>query len=252
MQRQILNAIALILVLSVNGLANALPLNGKTTGQISDQFPVYFVPAGYVFSIWGLIYLGLIAFAVYQALPAQRDNPRLRGIDHLFLLSCAANAAWIVLWHYELFAFTLLAMGTLLLSLIAIYVRLGIGRARTSPAERWLAAVPFSVYLGWVTVASIANVTTVLYWAGWSGWGIDPQAWAVLMMVAGVVITTAVCLSRADLAYPLVIVWAYVGIAVKQSDAPTVSYAAIAMAMLVALVMVIAFVRRSRRPAVVA
>jgi translocator protein len=247
MLRQALNVVGLIVVLVANGLANALPLNGQTTGQISDRFAVYFVPAGYVFSIWGIIYLGLIAFAAYQALPAQRGNERLRGIDYLFLLSCAANAAWIFLWHYEQFAFTLLAMGTLLLSLVAIYLRLGVGSARPSTAERWLVHVPFSVYLGWVTVATIANVTSVLYWAGWSGWGVPPQSWAIAMLLAGACITIAVILSRAGVAFALVIVWAYTGVAVKQAGAPAVAFVAIALAILVALAALAGFVRRLTR-----
>lgn len=91
--RQIANVFALLATIVVNGLANALPLNGLSTGEISDRFEVYFVPAGYVFSIWGLIYLALVAFAIYQALPAQRENPRLRRVGYLFVLSCAANVA---------------------------------------------------------------------------------------------------------------------------------------------------------------
>ena len=112
--RQAVNVVAVIATLIVNGLASALPLNGLTTGEISDRFQVYFVPAGYVFSIWGVIYLGLILFAIYQALPAQRDNPRLARVGYLFVLSCVANTAWLFLWHYEQFAWTILAMLTLL------------------------------------------------------------------------------------------------------------------------------------------
>ena len=125
-------------------MANALPLNGQSTGEISDRFQVYFVPAGYVFSIWGLIYLGLGAFAVYQALPAQREDPRLRRIGYLFALSCLANVAWLFLWHYEQFALTVVAMLPLLLSLIAIYLRLEIGRVRVPAIEEWLVRVPFA------------------------------------------------------------------------------------------------------------
>lgn len=249
MARPALNVLAVVLVLVVDGLANALPLNGQTTGQISDRFPVYFVPAGYVFSIWGLIYVGLVAFAVYQALPARRSDPRLRQIDFLFVASCVANAGWIFLWHYEFFPLTVAVMVILLLLLIAIYVRLGIGQARPTTAERWLVFVPFSIYLGWIAVATIANATIVLYWAGWSGWGIAPEAWTVLMLAAGLVIATAVSLTRADVAYLLVIVWAYVGIAVKQSGAPVVAAAAAAMAVLIALVMLGGLLRRLRRTA---
>jgi len=123
--RQWVSLLALMVTIAVNGLANALPLNGQTTGEISDRFQVYFVPAGYVFSIWGLIYLGLGVFAIYQVLPAQRDNPRLRRVGYPFAFSCLANVAWLLLWHYEVFPLTLVAMLALLLSLIAIYLRLG-------------------------------------------------------------------------------------------------------------------------------
>ena len=101
------------------GLATALPLNGQTTGEISDRFDVYFVPAGYVFSIWGLIYLALIGYSLYQVLPSQRENPRLRRTGWLYVLSCAANIVWLFLWHYEVFELTIVAMGALLLLLIA-------------------------------------------------------------------------------------------------------------------------------------
>jgi benzodiazapine receptor len=224
--RQIVNIIVTIAVIVVNGLANALPLNGQNTGEISDRFDIYFVPAGYVFAIWGLIYLGLIAFTVYQALPSQRDNPRLRRIGTLYALSGVANIAWLFLWHYEQFVWTIVAMLALLLSLIAIYLRLGIGRTRVSPAETWLVRVPFSIYLGWVTVATIANATQLLDYVGWNGWGIAPQVWAVIMLLAATLITLAVSFSRGDVAYVLVIVWAVVGIALKHSDTLLVAISA--------------------------
>ena len=237
--RRWVNVLAVIAVIAINGLANALPLNGQTTGEISDRFQVYFVPAGYVFSIWGLIYVALVAFAVYQALPAQRDNPRLRGIGYLFTLSCVANIAWLFLWHYEVFPLTLVAMLSLLLLLIAIYLRLGIGRAQVSTADKWLVHIPFSIYLGWITVATIANVTSLLDYLNWSGWGISPEAWTVIMLVAGTVIASAVSLTRGDVAYMLVIVWAFAGIAVKHAGTPVVAIAAWVTAVLVALMLVV-------------
>jgi hypothetical protein len=220
------NVLAVVAVIVINGLANALPLNGLTTGEISDRFQVYFVPAGYVFSIWGLIYLGLIAFAAYQVLPAQRDNPRLRRIGTLFVGSCVANIAWLFLWHYEVFPLTLVAMLSLLLLLIAIYLRLGIGRVQVPAAEKWLVHIPFSIYLGWITVATIANVTSLLDYLNWGGWGISPEAWTVIMLVAGLVIASAVSLTRGDVAYMLVIVWAFAGIAVKHAGTSVVATAA--------------------------
>jgi benzodiazapine receptor len=245
--RQAVNLLTTVATITINGLANALPINGQTTGEISDRFRVYFVPAGYVFSIWGLIYLALSAFAVYQALPAQRENPYLRRIGYLFALSCVANSAWIFLWHYEVFELTLVAMLGLLLSLIAIYLRLDIGRARVSTAEKWLVHVPFSIYLGWITVATIANVTAVLYYLNWDGWGIRPEVWAVIMLVIGAGIASAVSISRGDVAYVLVIVWAFVGIAVKHAATPIVAVTAGLMALIVALTLLIGVPRSKQR-----
>jgi hypothetical protein len=218
--------LAVVGTIIINGLANALPFNGLTTGGISDRFQVYFVPAGYVFAIWGLIYLGLILLAIYQLLPAQRANPRLQRVRGALIVSCVANSAWIFLWHYELFPWTLLVMGALLVSLLVIYLRLGIGRAATTVGERWLVRVPVSIYLGWVTVATIANVTSVLENARWSGWGIAPATWAVIMLAVGALVAWAMSLTRRDAAYDLVLIWAFVGIALKHAATPLVAGAA--------------------------
>jgi hypothetical protein len=226
----------LVATIAINGLASTLQLNGQTTGEISDRFDVYFVPAGYVFAIWGLIYLALIAFIVYQALPGQRDNPRLRRVGYLFALSCVANVAWLFLWHYEVFQLAIVAMAALLLVLIAVYLRLGIGRTEVSKAEKWLVRVPFSIYLAWITVATIANATSLLDYLGWGGWGIRPEIWAVIMLLAATAITSAVALTRGDIAYGLVIMWAIVGIAVKHAGTPLVSTTAWILTAAVALV----------------
>lgn len=243
--RQVIVVIAVIATLVMNGLANALPLNGLTTGEISDRFQVYFVPAGYVFSIWGLIYVGLILYAIYQALPAQRENPRLRATGYLFALSCLANIAWLVLWHYEVFLLTLVAMGALLLLLIAIYLRLGIGQAVVSTAERWLVQLPFSIYLGWISVATIANVTSVLDYLNWGGWGISPEIWTAIMLLAGVALAFGMAYTRGDLAYGLVIIWAFAGIALKHAGTPFVASASwIAVGLVVVAVAVGLFLNR--------
>ncbi|MCS6907104.1 MAG: hypothetical protein RML93_04370 [Anaerolineales bacterium] len=215
--RQAAVVLSIFATLVVNGLANALPLNGLTTGGISDRFRVYFVPAGYVFSIWGLIYLGLIAFAVFQALPAQRENPRLRAIGGWVVLGNIANSAWIFLWHYELFPLTLVAMLVLLLSLIQTYLKLDIGRRKVEWTENLFVHLPFRIYLGWITVATVANVTTVLDYLRWDGFGIAPEIWMSLVLIAVAGIAGAVNLTRHDLAYTLVILWALAGIAVKHA-----------------------------------
>jgi hypothetical protein len=224
--RQISVVVAVIVTITINALADILPINGLGTGEISDSFKVFFVPSGYVFSIWGLIYLGLIAFAVYQALPAQKQNARLDAISGWFLLSSLANCAWIFLWHYQLFVLTLLAMLTLLGSLIMIYVKLDIGKSVVSGGEKWWVRVPFSIYLGWVSVATVANVSDVLYFLGWTGGAIAPQEWAAILLAVATVLGVLMAFTRKDTAYLLVLVWAFIGIALKFPVEPVVSTAA--------------------------
>lgn len=245
--RQLLVILSLAGVIVINGLANSLPLNGLQTGEISDRFAVYFVPAGYVFSIWGLIYLALIGYAVFQALPAQRANPRLQAIGYWFVLSCIANVVWLFLWHYEQFAWTLFAMLALLGCLIMIYLRLDTGRRRATSAERWLVEVPFSIYLGWITVATIANVTQLLYYLGWSGWGLPPESWFVLVLAAALVIAGMMAYTRRDVAYLLVLIWAFVGIAIKHAAVPLVAISAWMITLLVAVLVIYSAWENRRR-----
>lgn len=225
--RQFIVIVSFVLTLTVNGLANALPINGMGTGEISDMFQVFFVPAGYVFAIWGLIYLALLGFTVYHSLPAQRENARLRQVGYWFALGNLANAVWIFLWHYLLIPVSLLAMLTLLASLIVIFLRLEIGQ-RPAPnlAEKWLVNFPFSLYLGWITVATIANVTDALYVLNWNGFGIAPEVWAVIMLVVATGVAALMAFTRGDVTYLAVLVWAFAGIGVKQAGAPLVATSA--------------------------
>jgi hypothetical protein len=247
--RKYANLLVTIVTIIFNGLANALPLNGQSTGQISDRFQVYFVPAGYVFSIWGLIYIGWLAYAIYQLLPAQRDNPRLRRVGYLFVLSGVANMAWLFLWHNEYFILTVVVMFSLLLLLIAIYLRLQIGKVQVASFERWCVDIPFSVYLGWITVATIANTTALLSYLQWNGWGISPEVWTLIMLTAGVCIASAVSLTRGDIAYMLVIIWAFVGIAVKHAGVPIVATGAWVTTAFIGLMLVVGAIlaRRTAR-----
>lgn len=211
------NLATVLVALTVNGLANTLPLNGQNTGAISDKFQVFFVPAGYVFAIWGVIYVGLIAFTVYQLLPAQRHNARLARIGGWFAFSNLANAVWLFTWHYELLPLSVVVMLALLLSLMVIYTRLDIGRARAALIEKWCVDIPFSIYLGWISVATIANITDLLYAWRWNGWGIAPEMWAAIMLVVASALALVMKWTRRDIAYLLVLVWSFIGIAIKQS-----------------------------------
>jgi benzodiazapine receptor len=234
--RQAACIVALALTLGVNYLSNALPLNGRTAGEISDSFAVLFVPAGYVFAIWGLIYLLLIAFVIYQARPAAREDPRLRAVGWPFVASCLLNAAWLVAWHYGYYPLSVGIMLALLGCLIVIYRRLGVGRGSPPGRERWLVDLPFSVYLGWITVATVANVSIMLFDAGWNGQPLGPVPWTIAMLVVGAGLGLAMLRLRADLAYALVLIWAYVGIWVKQAPTPTVA----TTSLILALVLVVA------------
>lgn len=245
--RQYITLASVVLTLVVNGLANALPFNKLTTGEISERFQVYFVPAGYVFSIWGLIYIGLLAFAIYQMLPAQRESPRLRRVGYLFALSGVLNSLWLILWHYELFVPSLFAMVGLLVLLILTYVRLEIGIYQPSTLEKWCLSIPISVYLGWITVATIANVTDVLDYIKWNGWGLSPEIWGIIMLIVGVLVAAAVSFTRGDIAYLLVILWAYVGIAIKHMAVPTITLTAWVSAAVVLIMLVGGRVYHRRR-----
>ena len=241
--RQTINIIAVAVTIIFNILANALPLNGLNTGEISDRFLVYFVPAGYVFSIWGLIYLGLVAFAIFQALPSQRQNPRLVRLGYWFAASCLANIGWLISWHYEVFVAGPFLLAALAILLIVAYLRLEIGRTPVSTAERWCVQIPFSIYLGWATVATIANVTSTLYAIGWSGWGIAPEAWAAIMLGVATVVGVLVFLTRRDFAFVLVLIWAFAGIAIKHSSTTLVMGAAWLMIAVLAVMLLVGLVR---------
>ena len=230
--RQLANALSVALALTVNILANALPLNGQNTGQISDRFSVYFVPAGYVFAIWGLIYIGWIAFAIYQFLPAQKENPRLQNLGYLFALSGVFNAVWLFCWHYNQFGLSVLVMLALLATLIASYLKLDVGRVAIGAAERWCVEVPFSVYLGWITVATVANISDYLFSISWSGWGITAQPWAAIMIAVASLLGLLMALTHRDSGYLFVLVWSFIGIAVKQVEFPLVANSAWAASIL--------------------
>jgi hypothetical protein len=224
--RQISVILTVVATIVVNALANILPLNGQNTGEISDRFKVYFVPAGYVFSIWGVIYIAWIAFAVYQALPAHTQEPRLRRLGYLFALSGVFNAAWLFCWHYNRFGLSVLVMLMLLGSLIASYLRLDIGRRPVTAAEKWCVDIPFSIYLGWITVATVANISDWLYSVHWDGFGIPAPLWAVIMLVVATALGFLMARTRRDAAYLFVLAWSFVGIAVKQAATPLVAITA--------------------------
>ena len=217
------NILFYALTLVVNSLAGGTTiLGGQLTAAVSDANPTLITPAGYVFSIWGIIYLLLGVFVIYQALPSQKGKEYQNRIGWLFALSSLINVLWLFLWQYNYLSVSVVLMFALLATLILIYVRLGIGKLKVTLRERIAVHLPFSVYLGWITVASIANVAVTLVSLGWDGFGINPETWAILVVAVALIITMLMLITRKDVAYALVIIWALVGIGVKQSGNQTI------------------------------
>lgn len=222
-----LNLIAYLGTVTANALANALPINGRNTGEISDSLPNLFVPAGLTFSIWGVIYVLLGMWAVWQFIAVFSGNEiwmkTTDRISWLFVISSIANIGWILAWHYGRYFTSLLLMFVILTSLILIYLRLDIGsEANQMPASQyWAVRVPFSVYLGWITVATVANITALLVHIDWTGFGIQENVWAIIVIVTAAGITAAVLWTRKDFAYSLVVLWAFLGIFLARTQGST-------------------------------
>jgi len=244
--RQGVTILVTILTIVLNILANALPFNGQGTGEISDRFTILFVPAGYVFSIWFFIYVGLIAFTVFQALPAQADNPLLDRIAPAYWIANMSNNVWLFFWHWEYFPLTLVAMVIILISLIYLYRQFKQSEKPLTRAENQYVKLPFSVYLGWISVATIANVSQVLFFTGWSGFGLAPEIWTVIMLLVAAIVGLLMMLRELDAAFALVLVWAFAGIAVKQSSNLLVSRTAWLASGLLTIVIILTFVRINR------
>lgn len=231
-----MNVVAFALIVAVNGLAGGTTiLGGKLTAQVSDANPTLVTPAGYVFSIWGIIYVLLGIFVVFQAMPSQKGKDYHKKISWFFVISSLLNIGWLFLWQFEYVTLSVVLMFLLLATLISIYVRLGIGKSAVPLGEKLAVHVPFSVYLGWITIASIANVAVALVSVGWDGFGLSQEMWAVLIVILALLVTLLVLGTRKDVAYGLVIIWALVGISVKQSGNQNVVIVAQASAIVVAI-----------------
>jgi hypothetical protein len=224
-------------MLVMNYLANALPLNNKTTGELSDSFPNLFVPAGLTFSIWGIIYLLLIVYCVIQFTGS--DKEVMSDISWLFAISCILNALWIVFWHYGKLPLSLLVMLGLLTTLI--YINISI---RELPLG--IIKATFGIYLGWICIATIANVTALLVNANWNGFNISQETWTIIMIFVGTLIIALTIYRLENPFIGLSVVWAFIGIAIKrQGDHRSIFISAIIALSLVALITIWGFFRKN-------
>jgi hypothetical protein len=238
----VLNLLGFLGTVVVNALANILPINGVTTGELSDRYPNLFVPAGLTFAIWGLIYVLLGIFVVYQLIPSVRRAAQkvdfVRRIGPLFFISCLANIGWIFAWQYQILPLSMVMMLILLGCLLAIYLRLNIGKSDAARAEKYSVHLPFSVYLGWITIATIANVTALLVDTNWGRWGFSEQFWAVAVIIVGIAIALSILFTRKDVYYCLVVDWALLGILIKRLSVTTVPAQSVVVVTIVGLVLI--------------
>lgn len=224
-------------MLVMNYLANALPLNGKNTGELSDSFPNLFVPAGMTFSIWGVIYVLIILYCIFQfkdynAVPVSK-------ISLAFGISCILNALWIVFWHYGKLPLSLLVMAGLLASLI--YINIAI---RDLPFG--IIKASFGIYLGWICIATIANVTAVLVNSGWNGFNISHETWTIIMIAVGALLVALTLYRLKNPFIGLAVVWAFLGIAIKrQDDYRTIMITAVIAMVIISIVTLWGFLRKS-------
>ncbi len=248
---QVLNILGFLVMLLLNFLANFLPINGMDTGELSNNYPNLFVPAGLTFSIWGVIYLLLLIFTIYQASTLfngkpSRVNTLVSQVGIWYFVSSVANALWIVVWHYEFLPVSVAVMLFILLSLLLTNFGIVNINEQMTRKEKFLTKAPFGVYLGWICVATIANVTAWLTGVRWTGSGLEQDSWAVIMILVGalIVLFTALRLRNGYLA--LAVVWAFAGIVIKrQSVEPTyqsiafIAGAAAVVLFIVALVLIV-------------
>lgn len=252
-------AVTFMLMIIVNALANILPINGRGTGEVSDAYENLFAPAGITFSIWGVIYLLLAAYTLYQfglfhdpIRVASAVSPALLDkVGTLFTISSLANVAWIFSWHYDMIPLSVLFMLIILACLILI--SLDLRKTPLTAREALFVRVPFSVYFGWITVATIANITTLLVYLDWNGFGLPETVWTIVVLAAGILIGVATMVRNRDIAYGLVLIWAYFGIWTKHTSAdgfagqyPIVIYAALAGIAIFVIAEIFTLVKRRR------
>jgi len=215
----IINLLLFIAMVTVNALPNALPINGYNTGELSDMYPNLFVPAGVTFSIWGLIYLLLLVFIVTQTIAAYSKKASKYLLSPLaswaFALTCIFNSLWILTWHYQMVFISVVIMLLLLVTLIYIVRRMEKENINDFWA-RFSVKLPFSIYLGWISVATIANITALLVHWSWSGLGLPENVWTIIMLGIGTLLSASMMYKKSDIFYALVVIWAFYGIIIKR------------------------------------
>lgn len=211
--------VSFLIMIVVNILANVIPFNGVTTGEVSDSYPNLFTPAGLTFSIWGVIYLLLAAYTIYQFdfFKSRVLNKNIiEKIGIYFTITSIANSIWIFLWHYRAISLSVIMIVLMLIFLIIINMKLK--KEELIFREKLFIKLPFSIYFGWITIATIANITTYLVSIGWNRFGISDWIWTIMVLIIGLLIGGLTMIKNQDFWYGLVIVWAYIGILIRHTS----------------------------------
>lgn len=257
--RPILTLLAVLGAIVVNGVSNAAPPNGESVADLSNIVfrDVLIIPASYAFAIWGLIYIGLVALGIYQLPASQHENPRLNPHSYFLVLASLAQCLWIYLFLTRQFGLSLLAMVEILLFLAAFYLRLrwALPSAKGSPqrlrratsGDRWFIQRPISLYLGWISVATIVNAAIALYSWGWRGGWLSGEVWTAVLMAIATFLAMRLLVQYGDVTFVGVIVWALVAISLKNLAVPVI---AIVGFLLAALLVLLSLLQRQPRSTV--
>lgn len=247
----IVNGVALVSTIFVNYLSNTGVFNGNTMKTVSDRYFNFFTPAGYAFSIWGLIYLGLLTFTFYSGkclFNKQQPHPALEKIGWWFFFSCVANSCWVAAWLYDYTALSVLLMAVILISLLKIIANLNINLVKQQTKDYLFINLPFTLYVGWISVAIIANVAALLTKINWNGWGIAPTTWTIIMVIIAGLVNVLMVTQRNMRAYGLVGIWALLAIAANQnSDGKSIVYACYTVGVAILISIVLNFFRPNWR-----
>lgn len=252
----IVNGVALVSTIVMNYLSNTGVFNGQTMKTVSDAYFNYFTPAGYAFSIWGLIYLALFAFVFYSGrtlFNSKTQEPILEKIGLWFAISCVANSVWVVAWLYLYPALAAFIMLIILFSLLRIIFIIQPEMVKSSFKRKLLILFPFSLYVGWISVALIANVAAWLTKINWNGWGISAEYWTIILIVIAGLVNVLVHFKLNLKAFVAVGIWALIAIAVsnlKNNGPDSIIYACYVVASILFVILLMAFLKKSSQPTI--
>lgn len=228
----LLNFVAYIFMVTLNALSIVIPLGGNTTQELSDKYDNLFTPIGFTFSIWSVIYTLLFVFSVVPLVNYFRGKEKKntfsnKNIGYLYAISCLLNGAWILAWQYQYVGLSVLVMLGLLATLIILHRNIQWTTGWLTWLDKYITRPAFSMYLGWISVATIANMAAWLVSINWGTWGISPVTWTITMIVIAALLGTTMLLKHRDIFFNLVILWAFYGIMSKRLSVDPIAFESI-------------------------